>query len=106
MYNTWLYILGVSTPISKTGNLTNQVTGVSIPLPSERKLCVPYVVGVGSAIPFQEVESFSYALCIIGVATSTQFLNFYARSMGVCTSMMYSKGNLLYKKKTRVYGHP
>ena len=43
--------------------------GVSTPKPSERKPYMMYVVGMGSPIPFQEAESFSYMPYVIHVTT-------------------------------------
>ena len=38
---------------------------------------MPYIVGVGSPTPFQDAESFSYMLYIMGMAMSIgQFANF------------------------------
>ena len=58
---------------------------------------MPYVMGVGSPISFQETESFSDMLCAMDVAKPMLFWNSYEKGMGVSTPMTSVKGCLLYK---------
>lgn len=48
------------------------VKGVSTPIPSEETYA-PYNMGVGSSIPFQDANPFSYILYIVGVAIPMLF---------------------------------
>ena len=68
------YVVGVSTPIRQTGNLTCRTSCVRSHQEAGWFSYMLYVVGVGSPIPFQEVESFSFTLYVVGLATPTLFL--------------------------------
>ena len=50
--------------------------GVSVPIPSETKPYVLYVVGVGSPIPFQEADPFSYTPYVVKHHIFTGFLEY------------------------------
>ena len=90
-----LYIVGVGTPILpkevtmfpctswvwaqpyfKEGTLHTVCCGCEY-THTKKKPHMPYIVGVGSPTPFQDAESFSYMLYIMGMAMSIgQFANF------------------------------
>ena len=56
-------------------------------------------MGVGSPIPFEDSEAFSYMPNIVGVATPMLFWNSYEKSMSMGASTTYGEG--VYCKKTR-----
>ena len=57
--------------------------GYELTIPSKRKLCVPFVMDMGSPITFQEVESFFCTLYVMGVNTLMLFWDSCEKTMGV-----------------------
>ena len=71
--------MGVSTPIFQRGNLTLCALWVSANLFCQRNPYVPYITGVGSPMPFQEAELFSYTPYVVDVAKPMLLLNVFKK---------------------------